>query len=83
MRVKVKWSIEVTENYEAEIDIPDDDMPSLDYLAVGDYLYGNREDILPGEETEDARKFADVHDRDIDSFEIITPPVSGGAVRET
>jgi hypothetical protein len=76
MKVKVKWKIEVTETFEAVIEIDDDDFAEYaeednSEVALGDYLNDYAEDFLPGEETKEARQFADVTERSVRSFQVI------------
>ena len=83
-KVKVRWTIEITETYEAEMDLEDfvtmfdGDAPDLVQLQAGvnkDDYYINAE-RLAGLEA-DNMEFVGVNDRYVDSFELVKGEENG------
>lgn len=79
-KVKVQWTIEVTETYEDEIDwedfaaLFDGEPPTLEQFLAGEV---DKSDVdaeeLAGSEEGENRKYVSVDERYIDSIEVITP----------
>jgi hypothetical protein len=70
-RIKARWAVAVIETYEAEVEIPDDvEIPVLSdgkrgTGALFDYLYTQKEAILPALEVPGNRESASVESREL------------------